>query len=508
MNPALLLLFIALPLAGAAVSVLSRSRTLNLLLLLGIPTVVGAGGIWVMLLTRGGAVLAHSVGGYVDGLAIPFVADSFTGLMLVITSLAAVVCAWFLRLTGEDQYRFVPALILMMLTGVYGAFLTGDLFNLFVFVEVMVLPSYALIAVTGTWRRLGVGRMFVMVNLLTSTLLLIGVGFVYGAAGTVNIAVLATLTHTQGVSAQTAFAIALMLFALVIKAGAAPIHGWLVRSYPNTSAGMMALFAALHTKVAIYAIYRVYVSVFGGLPAWGWAFAILAMLTILVGAVSSFGERRVRNILAYQMTSGMGHLFLGGAILSVAAVSAGIFYLVHHIITMSGLLLTIGAVEQTYGTGSFKKLQGLIRREKWAAVLMILGLFSLVGLPPTSGLWGKMGLIRAVTADGSLMGWMLAGTVVAGSLITLLALQRMWRNTFWGEDMTMYHPDSPQTGRAPATELTAQVRVKPSLLLPGTVMIGISVALFVFGGALMPFVQEAGTGLLDVGPYVEAVIRR
>src|SRR5699024_3548664 len=114
------------------------------------------------------SVISHSVGDYVPGLAIVFVSDTLTALMLVLTSLVALISCLFLIATGEDQYRFVPALILMMLTGVYGALLTGDLFNFFVFVEVMMLPAYALIAVTGTWRRLGIGRLYVMVNLLTS----------------------------------------------------------------------------------------------------------------------------------------------------------------------------------------------------------------------------------------------------------------------------------------------------------------------------------------------------
>ena len=268
MNGSLLLLFIVVPLAASAITTFVRSRTINLFFLLGVPLATCVAGMYLIGATADGRTIAHSVGGYVHGLAIPFVADTFTAVMLVITSLAVVASCAFLRTTGEDQYRFVPTLILLMLTGVNGAMLTGDLFNFFVFIEVMVLPSYALIAVTGTWRRLGVGRMFVIVNLLTSTLLVIGVGFIYAATGTVNIAVLADQSRLGNVSPQAALAVGIVVLALLIKAGAAPVHGWLVRSYPNTSAGMMSLFASTHSKVAIYGIYRVYVSVFGGHPRW------------------------------------------------------------------------------------------------------------------------------------------------------------------------------------------------------------------------------------------------
>ena len=504
MNPALLLLLIGVPLLASALSVLITSRTFDRLLLLAAPSFVGLSGLGLLVLHRTQPVIAHSVGGYVPGLAIPFVSDTFTALMLVLTSLIAVISAVFLFTTGEDQYRFVPALILMMLTGVYGALLTGDLFNFFVFVEVMVLPAYALIAVTGTWRRLGVGRMYVMVNLLTSTILLIGVGFVYGATGTVNLAVLADMGAPTG---QGALALGVVLLALIIKAGGAPFHGWLVRSYPNTSAGMMSLFSGLHSKVALYAIYRIYTSVYGEPAPWVSVIVIIAMASILLGSLSGFGQIRVRNVLAFQMTSGVGHILLGVALLSTAALGAGAFYMVHHMITMAGLLLIMGAVEQTYGTGSFKKLSGLARRERWASVLMILGLFSLIGLPPTSGLWGKVGLITAATASGSGLAWALVAAIVIGALVSLLALQRTWRNTFWGPPMQTYRPDSAETGRAPAEPIMRSVRIPARLLVPGTVMIALSVAIFVYPEPLLEITHRAAAGLIDHSDYIEAVIR-
>src|SRR5699024_7117874 len=148
--------------------------------------------------------------------------------------------------------RFVPALILMMLTGVYGALLTGDLFNFFVFVEVMMLPAYALIAVTGTWRRLGIGRLYVMVNLLTSTMLLIGVGVVFGSISLLNRALLAVHGRPSG---QAGIAFGVVLLSLFIRAGGASFDGLLVRSYAYPSAVMMSLFSGLHSKAGKYAIY-------------------------------------------------------------------------------------------------------------------------------------------------------------------------------------------------------------------------------------------------------------
>lgn len=502
MNSALLLLLVGIPLLASALSVLITSRTLDRVLMLAVPSFVGLSGIGLLVLHQRIPVIAHDVGGYIPGLAIPFVSDSFTALMLVLTSLTALVSCLFLIATGEDQYRFVPALIMMMLTGVYGALLTGDLFNFFVFVEVMVLPAYALIAVTGTWRRLGVGRMFVMVNLLTSTILLIGVGFVYGATGTVNLAVLAGLGTPTG---QGQLALGVVLFALLVKAGGAPFHGWLARSYPNTSAGMMALFSGLHSKVALYAIYRVCTTVYGEPPAWANAIVVIVIASIIVGSLSGFGQNRVRNVLAFQMTASVGHTLVGVALITAASLAAGSFYMVHSMITMAGLLLVMGAVEQTYGTGSFKKLSGLAGREKWASVLMVLGLFSLIGLPPTSGMWGKIGLITASTAVGSAAGWWIVAAIVIGALISMLALQRTWRNTFWGPPMQSYRPDSAETGRAPTEAIPDSLRIPARLLVPGTIMIALSVAIFVWPEPLLEVTARVAEGLLDHTNYIEAV---
>ena len=503
MNSALLLLLIGVPLLSSALSVLITSRTFDRFLLLAAPIFAGGAGIGLLLIHESTPVIAHSVGDYVPGLAIVFVSDTLTALMLVLTSLVALISCLFLIATGEDQYRFVPALILMMLTGVYGALLTGDLFNFFVFVEVMMLPAYALIAVTGTWRRLGIGRLYVMVNLLTSTMLLIGVGFVYGSTGTVNLAVLADQGRPTG---QAGIALGVVLLSLFIKAGGAPFHGWLVRSYPNTSAGMMSLFSGLHSKVGLYAIYRIYTTVYGEPAPWVNVLLVVAVVSIFIGAISGFGQVRVRNVLGFQMTAGVGHILLGVTLLSSAALSAGAFYMVHHMITMSGLLLIMGAVEQTYGTGSFKKLSGLASRERWATVLMILGLFSLIGLPPTSGLWGKVGLITAATDSGGGRGWVLAATIVVGALISLLALQRTWRNTFWGPPMQTYRPDSAETGRAPAQPILRSVRIPARLLAPATIMIGLSAALFCFPEPLLDITHRAAEGLLDHSDYIEAVM--
>ncbi|MFC7374814.1 MULTISPECIES: proton-conducting transporter membrane subunit [unclassified Brachybacterium] len=504
--PSLLPLFVVIPLLGAAALVLVRRHLVESVLLIAVPVISGVGAIWLLAYHRSEPVVAHAVGGFSDVLAIPFVSDSFSALMLLVTAVATLAASVFLLLTGESHYRFVPPLVLLLTAGVNGALLTGDLFNLFVWVEVMLMPSYALIALTGTWRRLGIGRLFVLVNLLTSTVLVIGVAFVYGAAGTVNLAALAGAGSEDPV---TAAALAVVLLALAVKGGMVPVHSWLPRAYPATSAGIMGLFSALHTKVALYAIYRIITVTFSdGLPFLA-VLAVLVIATILVGAFATAGASRVRTAMGHQMVAGVGHILLGLVLLTQLSLTAGILYLVHHVVTMSALLLTTGAVEHTYGSGRLDHLSGLARRDPWVVGIIALGLFSLVGLPPTSGLWGKVGLLSASAEQAStgegVLGWAAVLAVVVASVGSLLGLQRVWRGIAWGEDMTTYRPDDPRTGRGAETPLPDEVRVPWRLALPGASMMALSLAMFVGIGLLLPTVDLAATDLLDVGAYVEAV---
>lgn len=504
MSASLLPLLVAVPLLASAITVVARQRLLGRILLAGVPALTCLAGVLLLLEHQHTPVLAHAIGGFVPGVAIPFVSDSLAAIMLTVTGLSSAVCAWFLVVTGEDRYRFVVPLALMLTGGVNGALLTGDVFNLFVFIEVMLLPSYALIAVTGTWRRLGIGRLFILVNLVTSVILLIGVGFVYGVTGTVN---LAALTGRAADDPRAGLAIAVVMVALAIKGGVVPVHGWLPRAYPGTSAGIMALFAGLHTKVALYALYRVYAMTYGGQPApWLWVLLAVAVLTMVVGAVATISERRIRAGLAYQMISGVGHILLGLVVFTSLSLAAGIVYLAHHVVTMAALLLSAGAIEYTYGTGRFDRLNGLVHRDRLVAIVFALGLFSLVGLPPTSGVWGKIALLRGAADAPGWIPWVLIGAVIVASLASLMALQRLWADVFWGPPMERYRPDDPRTGRGEFVPVPDEVVVRPQSIAPGVVMISVSVVMFLAAGVLWPFAQTAATGLLDVAPYVQAVL--
>lgn len=491
------------PLAASALLVIWRRRWVERLLMLAVPVATTGVAGWLLAATRHSNVLVTNIGGYPAVFAINLVADSLAAVLLVVMSAMTVVAAVMLTLTGEDRRRFVPPLVLLLHTGVNGALMTADLFNLFVFIEVMLMPSYALIAATGTWRRLGIGRLFLLVNIMTGTWLLISVGFVYGVTGTVN---LAALAESGMEDRRAAAALGLVLFTLAVKAGAFPVHGWLPRAYAGTSGAMMTLFSALHTKIALYAIYRIYAIAFGGPGPVLTVIAVVAMTTMIAGAIASYGEVRVRGVLAYQMISGVGHILLGLAVFTELSLGAGLFYMTHHIITMAGLLTCAAALEFTYGSGRLTRLGGLMRREKVLAGCMAIGMLSLVGVPTTSGTWGKMALVSAVAAMPRGGRAAFLGAIIVASIASLLALQYLWREVFWGPLPHEYLPDDPKKGRGDPQPLTDEVRVPTRLKAVPVVVTAAVVALFFVAGPVLPVFTRAGHALADTLPYITQVM--
>ncbi|MGP6175568.1 monovalent cation/H+ antiporter subunit D family protein [Corynebacterium sp. A21] len=487
----LLPLLVAIPLVSSALAVMAPWKWARDLLHLAVPAASVIAGIWLFTYTAEHGTIAHNVGLFQGGVAIPFAADAFSAIMIITTGIVAVTANWFATVAGETRSRYYPALTLMLVTGVNGALLTADLFNFFVFIEVMLLPSYGLIAMTGTGARLAAGRTFVLVNLAASTLLVVGVGFVYGVTGSVNIAAL------QGVAAGNGPAVVAMgviIIAISTKAGLFPVHTWLPRTYPGTSAAVMALFSGLHTKVAVYMLYRIYVVIFDLEDRWNTLIIVIMVASMLIGGFAGLAENSIRRVLAYQMVNGMPFILVMLAFTSgdpQRALAAGLLYTLHHMITVGSLILTSGAIEETYGTGALKKLSGLARREPLVAAVFAAGAFSVVGFPPFSGLWGKAYIVIEVARAGDWRAWVVISTIIIASFGALLAMLRIWRKAFWGR---------------PMQGIPATLRVRPGVIAPAATLMFVSLAMFIFAGPLIDAALTATEGLLDVDSYQQAVL--
>jgi multicomponent Na+:H+ antiporter subunit D len=482
----LLGLVVAAPLVAASAAVVLRHRV-------PWPRVFGFAAIGAQLVmavllvraTASGEVVALRVGDWPAPFAITLAADLFSALMLLVAAAMVAVCTAFAVARGDDHQAFFYPLVLVLSAGVAGAFVTADLFNLFVFFELMLIASYVLLTLGGRIGQLRAGTVYVSVNLLASTLFLIAVAVMYGVTGTVNMAALATEVSRSGAAT---FAGALLLVSFGMKASLVPVHGWLPVSYPQAPPSIAALFSGLLTKVGVYALFRVYSIVFAGEASFRPVLLVVAGATMLLGVFGAVGRDGMREILSFHIVSQVGYMIMGLGLFGTLGLAGGIFYVLHHIVVKTSLFLVAGAVETEEGTGVLDRLGGIALRRPWLAASFAVAAFSLAGLPPFSGFFAKLALVRAAVEDGA---YAIAAVSILVSFFTLFSMLKIWNGVFWGE--------APQASRE-------RVRGARSLVAPAAVLAAASVVMGLAADRMLVLSRTAATVLMESRPYVEAVL--
>lgn len=488
MNGSVLPLLVAVPLLAAGLCVTVPDRRLHRAVGMAVNAgVLLAGGVLLAADSAGG-VVTQRVGKWPPGIAIVFAADTFSALLLSVSALVTLAGLALARATGEDAHPLFTPLVLALSAGVYGALLTADLFDLFVFVEVMLVPSYALLSANGERGRIAAGRIYIAFSLFASTLFLAGVGFMYGVTGTVD---LGELSGTARYSPAAALAGGIVLLAMAAKAAVVPLHGWLPRTYPAASPAVAVVFSGLLTKVGLYAIIRVYAVVFDGVDRYRWVIMAAALLTMVVGVLGAVGEQAMRGILSFHMVSQIGYILLGLALFTPSGLAAAIFYLIQYIPVKAALLACAGGVETTYGTDRLDRLGELARYNPLPAAVFMVAALSLAGLPPLSGFVAKLSLIRAAADRAD---YVAVAVAVVVSLLTLLSMIKIWAGAYWGEVTS-------GTGHAERR----RIRIRPALTMPALVLAVPSVALGIWAQPLLHTAGTAAEGLADTSAYVRAV---
>ncbi|MFD8552031.1 MULTISPECIES: proton-conducting transporter transmembrane domain-containing protein [Streptomyces] len=443
--------------------------------------------------TADGTVLHQAVGGWPPGISIVFACDMLSALMVCVSAVLVTVSLAFAAAAGDDRDPLFTPLALVLSAGVYGAFLTADLFNLFVCVEVMLVPSYALLSMSGGRRGTAAGRVYTTVSLLASTILLAGTGLVYGAAGTVNLGELAGAASRDP---ATAVAAGVVLLALAAKAAVVPLHGWLPRCYPAAPPSVTVLFSGLLTKVGVYGIIRVYAVVFDGA---GLSPVIMAaaLVTMVVGVLGAVGQPGMRGVLCFHMVSQIGYLLLALALFTASGLAAGVFFLVQYVLVKAALLTCAAAVESVHGTDRLDELDRLAHSAPVLAGSFLVAAFSLAGMPPLSGFTAKLALIRAAAQQAE---YLALGVAAAVGLLTLTSMIKIWSTAFWSGSVAPSH-----TRSAPLPLASAPVR--PALTAPALLLAVPSLALGVLAEPLLAASSTAAAGLVDTSAYVRAVTR-
>ena len=429
-------------------------------------------------------------------------ADGLSATLLLLTSLVALAVYPFAVAT-IDYHRarmgFHP-LYLFLLMGVNGAFLAGDLFNLYVFFEVLLMASFVLLTIGAQPAQTNSGIRYVVLNLLASTVFLVAAGIAYGTLGTLNMAQIAERLPLAAPAVRTVFA-GLLMVGFGSKAAIFPLFFWLPASYHTPPPAVTALFGGLLTKVGVYTLFRSFTLFFPELLlSWQPTLLTIAGATMLVGALGALAQPGIRRVLSFHIISHVGFMIMGLAValsgnnLAIGfGLGAAIIYLCHHMIIKTALIMAGGAVELHMGSDRLASIGGLVSRQPLLALLFFMAAISLAGVPPFSGFVSKLSLLQ-ITLDTR--HWVVSGVSLFASLLTMINMMRLWRESFWG--------DYKRPSRIPSRILQSGLR-QQLMLTPVAVLVLLSLALGIWGEPAFRLSMQVAQQALDRQAYIEAV---
>ena len=437
-----------------------------------------------------GPVKVVRLGGWPGEFAITMVADRLASVMVVVALVVvSAVLVYAMGQGGADEKSpFYHPVYMVMAAGISQAFLAGDLFNLFVAFEILLMASYVLLTLEGTSAQIRSGTTYVVLNVIESMVLVVTVGLIFAATGTVNMAELperlAALPDGVRMGLQL-----LLLLAFGIKAAVFPLFFWLPDSYPTAPSSVSAVFAGLLTKVGVYCLIRVQTLLFPG--ELDGLVMVIGALTMLIGVIGAVSHTDMKRILSFHIISQIGYMVFGLGVGGPVAIAATIFYLIHHIPVKTSLFLVEGIIERDSGSSSLDSVSGLARRSPFLAVLFLVPALSLAGLPPLSGFLAKFAIVRAGLEDAQYLG---VAVAIVVSLLTLVSMVKIWVGAFWGDVEPVDRVD-----------VVGLLRRQPLMAVGTAVVVIVSLTIAVAAGPFYDFAEKAARQTLDVASYVSAV---
>ncbi len=524
----LIVLPIILPLLVGVIGIMMRAAP-RLMALLVVAVMAGvtlaSAGLLARVMTEG--PIAMTMGQWLPPFGISLVADPLGGLLTFMASATGLVVAVYALSDIDTAGRRAGfySMLCWLIAGVNGAFLTGDIFNLYVWFEVFVIASFGLIVLGGEKLQLDGAVKYCVLNLVATTLFLIAVALLYGTLGTLNMADLSGKLAAYPADDPQMLTIAILFFVgFGMKAAAAPLHIWLPASYHTPKPVVSALFAALMTKVGIYAVLRTYTII---MPASNESVLfeviyVVAIITIAIGVLGALAESNLRRMLGFLLISGVGIMLLGLGIDTRLSLAATIFYTVHSIVVMAGLYLLAGLMERRTGLASLHELSGMYTGAPVIAVLFFVLGFAAAGLPPLSGFWPKVLLIEASLNEQQ---YVSVVALIVNGVISMMVVGRAWSLMFWRPPVSAGLPEEAPTpplrersepapkaaalSAAPSpsasTDAPTPGHNPPALLLPIIVTAAAAIGIGIWPEPLLNLSDAATANLLDPSDYIDAV---
>ena len=524
MMNALVPLLVIVPLVGAAITLIpGRYQRLQIAISVSALTLVTVcAAVLLAVVDQTSEPIVVKVGGWEPPFGIVLVVDRLSAIMVVVSALMLLGVLIFAVGQGiADRDRDTPVSIfhptyLILAAGLFDAFIAGDLFNMYVGFEMLLAASYVLLTLGGTGSRIRAGTTYVVVSLVSSLLFLGAIALIYGATGTVTMALLSDRIRELPLDVQVILCAALLI-GFAVKAAVFPLSFWLPDSYPTAPAPVTAVFAGLLTKVGVYAIIRTDKLLFFDVPLLI-PLLIVGGLTMLIGILGALAQADVKRLLSFTLVSHIGYMIFGVAIGTELATGATIYYIVHHIMVQTALFLVVGLIERVGHSTSITKLGGLLKASPFVAILFFIGALNLGGIPPFSGFLGKIGLFEAGAAAPGPLVYVMIGAGAVTSLLTLYALMRVWNMAFWrpAKDVEGYQSrlltslqESPDAVVGTATGVRAAkgtVLGSSKLMVAATTgLVALTLCLTVFAGPLFDLAQRAAGNVATPENYVDSV---
>ncbi len=487
-------------LTGAASALAHRSRTAQRWFnIIGSAALLGAAIRLLVEVDRNGILVAQ-IGGWEAPYGITLVADLFSAIMILLAGIIGfAVAVYSLGTIDAPRETFgFHQLYHFLLMGVCGAFLTGDLFNLYVWFEVMLMSSFVLLALGGERGQMEGAIKYVTLNLVASAIFLAALGLLYGMAGTLNMADLARKI-SNGLSAEEAGLVTtlatLLLVAFGIKAAVFPLFFWLPASYHTPPVAVSAVFAGLLTKVGVYALIRAFTLIFVGDTDFthNTLILFLAGMTMATGVLGAVTQGEFRRVLSFHIISQIGYMVMGLGLFTPLALAGSVFYITHHIIVKTNLFLVSGVVKRLHGTLELKKLGGLYQRLPLLGMLFLVPALSLAGIPPLSGFFAKLSLAQEGLARGH---YFIVAVSLSVSLLTIFSMMKLWNEAFWKK-----RPEN-ETGELAAIEKERWT----TMLVPISILAAITVAIGLGASPTFALALRAGEQLMNPAAYIQAVL--
>ncbi|MDI3526765.1 MAG: multicomponent Na+:H+ antiporter subunit [Tenuifilum sp.] len=442
-----------------------------------------------------------NVGSWPTGFGIMLVADRMSAIYLLLSSFMSVVAFWYAVsfIKSKTSISIFFPVYFFLVFGLTGTFLAGDIFNLYVWFEVMLVSSFVLFTIGADKQQLEGSLKYVAINVLSSTLFLIGIGLLYGLTGHLNMAMIGKalpLVSDQLLVNTTAV---FFFISFGIKAAIFPLFFWLPASYHTAPIGFTALIVALLTKVGIYSMTRFFTVIYPLEDTFlQIIMLVLAALTMVIGVLGAAAQVDFRKILSFHIVSQIGYMLMGLAIFTPLAIAGSLFFVIHNVLVKTNLFFVAGTVNRNFGSYKLKGLGGVLRQSPWLALFFAISAFALTGIPPLTGFWGKYLLAWSGFQEGSMLVVTVTTISLLVSLLTLFSMTKIWNEVFW--------KPSPNGSQNEKFDLIKLIKLQPGMMLS---IIAITLVVLVISfspNSVIEWSMKASNFLVDNQNYIESVL--